>query len=273
MRKINPLLVFGGLSASLFVFRVTELFLINDSGVVKPWWMILPVYFILAAAAVLVFLFVKKSKSEENTSDFSLRLSCEIILLIFSFLLLCEGLASLLRHLAWDATTVAAISGINSFVFFAVSFLLRRLHIEKPARITALLGFVEITVYLVAISIEIFVANGTSLSLNLNLLSLISFICQLFLFKSLAREFVNAGTEDSFVSLRRSALMLVTVLPAEIIGQTLTRTGLLSDFPAPPFRNSFVEIIISACLLVLAGCVLVAKEKNKEEPSQEVIEE
>lgn len=270
MRKINPLLVFGGLSASLFVFRVTELFLINDSGVVKPWWIILPVYLILAATALFSLVAISKDRDDHG---FSLNLRHEAALLILSVLLFCEGLSNLLISVEMSTVTFGSVSVCNTLILFAATFVLRRMKLNRIAAITAFVAFIEMIIYLVCVLIEIFTANGTSLSFNLNLLSLISFTAQLFFFKALAREYMRISTDNSKVSLKRSACILICILPAEIIGQTLTHTGLLSDFPAPPFRSSFVEILLSACLLVLAGCVLVAKEKNKEEPSQEVIEE
>lgn len=269
MRKIKPFIIFGGLSASLLIFRVIQLFLINESGIVDPWWMILPVYLILLTATAFVFLLIKGDKSKETVSDFSVNFICETAVLIFSLLLFCEGVSSLIHHIAWDAVTVAAISAIISFIFFAVSFTLRRFKLTKPATVFYFLGFIEIIVYLVAVCIEIFVANGTSLSLNLNLLSLISFISQLFLFKALAKEFIGIGTKTCEASLIRSSLLLFVILPAEIIGQILTRTGLLSDFPVPPFRSSFLEILISCCLLVLTVCVLMATKATAEKPLED----
>lgn len=270
MRKIDPLFISGGLSVLLLIFRVVQLFLINGSGVVDPWWMILPVYLILAAITLLSFAFMKKEDIGEDNMNCLSDTPCRIILLVFSLLLFCEGLTSVLRYLAYDVITVAAISTCSAFIFLAIGFVLHIASLKKAAQVVTFVGFIEIIVYLVCMSIEIFVANGTSLAFNLNLLSLVGFVSQLFLFKALAREFTDTCTEKSRVSLKRSAFILVGILPSEIIGQILIHTGLLSEFPVEPIRNSYTEILVSVCLLVLAVFVLIAKKKPVEDiPTEE----
>ncbi len=257
MKSKLPLYVGIGASVVFAVLRVVQLLCMNSNGAASPLFLTGILYLLLAGMVVYLLAFFRKTAFTADSRNIPGRLTDDLML-FFGVSLLCEVWFLYSEGIHNRPLNIAGFSAVLAGFLYVAAFILRAGRRQEAAKWLTALGTLCLLAHFIAYTVYLFTNNRSSLSLTLNGLTVILFCGQLFFFKARIRETLGCGTPSSRVSLVRSSLFLLFLIPGEVIGQVLLRSSRFSSLAVTPLRGHPMELITDLLMLLLVFATLLS---------------